>query len=88
MAIPESRVGSMDNISERRPFNSVDWIAVALLIIGGLNWGLIGLFNINLVALLFGEMTTAARIVYTLVGLAALYDIYLSARVNKRRRHL
>lgn len=87
MAIPESRVGSMDSTTNRRPFNGVDWIAVALLIIGGLNWGLIGLFDINLVALVFGEMTTAARIIYTLVGLAALYDIYLSARVNKRRRH-
>jgi uncharacterized protein len=48
-------------------------LAMLLLIIGGLNWGLIGLFNFDLVAAIFGIMSTWARIVYTLVGLSALY---------------
>ena len=47
-------------------------IAIILLVIGGLNWGLIGVFNWNLVEVIFGDMTTMARIVYTLVGVSAI----------------
>lgn len=50
-------------------------ITQVLLIVGGLNWGLVGLFDFNLVSALFGEMSTLARIVYGLVGLSALYQI-------------
>ena len=50
----------------------IDKIALILMIIGGLNWGLIGIFKLDLVALLCGGQTGAiSRIVYTLVGLAA-----------------
>jgi uncharacterized membrane protein YuzA (DUF378 family) len=52
---------------------TLDWIALIILIIGGLNWGLIGFFHFNLVAAIFGDMTAIARIIYGLVGLAALY---------------
>lgn len=52
--------------------NTIGWIALILAIIGALNWGLIGLFEFNLVAAIFGEMTVLSRIVYLLVGLAAL----------------
>lgn len=47
-------------------------VAFLLVIIGALNWGLVGLFAFDLVAAIFGEMTVASRIVYTLVGLSAL----------------
>ncbi len=50
-------------------------IALTLTIIGAINWGLIGLFNFNLVAFLFGDMTLLSRIIYSLVGLAGLYLI-------------
>ena len=50
-------------------------IALTLTIIGALNWGLIGLFNFNLVGFLFGDMTLLSRIIYLLVGLAGLYLI-------------
>ncbi len=51
-------------------------ICIILIIIGGINWGLIGLFSFNLVAWLFGGSAgIAARIVYTLVGIAALCSI-------------
>jgi len=53
----------------------LDWIALILLIIGGLNWGLVGLFSFDLVAAIFGE-GILSRIIYTLVGLAAIYTIY------------
>ena len=47
-------------------------IALILVIIGGLNWGLIGFTDIDLVALLFGSMSILSRIVYILVGLSAI----------------
>lgn len=55
----------------------IDKIALALIIIGAINWGLIGLFNFNLVSLLFGDMTVLSRIVYSLVGLSGLWGIKL-----------
>ena len=59
----------------------IDKIALILMIIGGLNWGLIGIFKLDLVALLCGGQTGAiSRIVYTLVGLAAAWCISLLFR--------
>jgi uncharacterized membrane protein YuzA (DUF378 family) len=52
-------------------------IAMLLIIIGGLNWGLVGLFKFDLVASIFGELSFLSRIVYILVGLAAGYAIPL-----------
>jgi len=54
----------------------IDLIAMILMIVGGLNWGLVGLFKFDLVAKICGEMSVVARIVYTLVGIAALYGVY------------
>ncbi len=51
-------------------------IALWLAIIGGLNWGLVGAFNFNLVGMIFGDMSILARIVYILVGLSAIWLIY------------
>jgi len=62
----------------------LDWIALILLVIGGLNWGLVGLFGFDLVAAIFGNMTLLSRIVYVLVGLSALYTLYLSTRLARR----
>ena len=55
-----------------RTFNA---IVLTLVIIGGINWGLIGLFNYNLVDSLFGTMSLVSRIIYTLVGISAIWDI-------------
>lgn len=52
---------------------TLDWIAYILVVVGGLNWGLVGFFRWDLVATIFGEMSSLSRIVYGLVGLAALY---------------
>lgn len=65
--------------------NVLDWVALVLLIVGGLNWGLVGLFSFDLVAAIFGPMSAISRIVYVLVGLAALYAIYMAVRLNDRR---
>ncbi|AKB23968.1 DUF378 domain-containing protein [Methanosarcina sp. MTP4] len=59
---------------------AIDWIALVLVIVGGLNWGLVGLFGFDLVAAIFGEMSTISRAVYSLVGLAALYTIYFATK--------
>jgi uncharacterized protein len=54
----------------------VRFLAKLLIIVGALNWGLIGFFQYNLVAALFGgDATTMARVIYSLVGLAGLYSI-------------
>lgn len=55
----------------------IDKIALVLIIIGAINWGLIALFELDLVALLFGEMSILSRIVYGLVGLSGLWGIKL-----------
>ncbi len=62
--------------------SALDWTAILLVIIGGLNWGLIGLFDFNLVAAIFGPMTTFSRIVYSLVGLSAIYLSFISTRLT------
>lgn len=59
----------------------LDKIALALAIIGGLNWGSIGLFRFDIVAWIFGgQASLVSRIIYTLVGLAALWCISLLFR--------
>ncbi len=55
----------------------VDKIALVLIIIGAINWGLIGIFNFNLVEAIFGNMTVLSRIVYGLVGVSGLWGIKL-----------
>jgi len=71
------------DVSTRR-FNAVDWVAMILLIIGGINWGLVGLANFDLVAALFGDGSALSRIVYVLVGLAALYSLYTTSKMGRR----
>jgi uncharacterized protein len=60
--------------------NTLDWIALVLVIIGGLNWGLVGAFDFNLVEAIFGTIPWLEDLIYIIVGLAALYLIYYLAR--------
>ncbi len=55
----------------------IDKIALVLVIIGAINWGLIGFFNFNLVEMIFGNMTILSRIIYALVGISGLWAIKL-----------
>lgn len=59
--------------------STIDWLALALTIVGALNWGLVGLFNVNLVTALFGP-SRVSRIVYSLVGLAGVRLLVKSAK--------
>lgn len=56
--------------------NPLDLVAEVLVIIGGLNWGLVGLLKLDLVQLLFGSIPILAQVIYILVGLSALYMLY------------
>ncbi len=64
----------------------LDYTALTLVIIGAVNWGLIGIFKLDLVNLLFGNMTWISRVIYTLVGLSGLYLLSLYGRVNAMGR--
>jgi uncharacterized membrane protein YuzA (DUF378 family) len=64
--------------------SAAEWIPMLLLVIGGLNWGLVGLLDFNLVAALFGEGSALSRLIYVAVGLSALYSLYMSARLSKK----
>ena len=61
-----------------------DVLVWALLAIGGLNWGLVGLFDFNLVSAIFGEMSGISRLIYIAVGLAAAYDVLFVKTIWKR----
>lgn len=55
----------------------IDTLALILVIIGALNWGLIGIFNFNLVDTLFGAMSVISKVIYILVGISGLWSIKL-----------
>ena len=55
----------------------IDKIALVLIIIGAINWGLVGIFNFNLVDSIFGTMSMVSRIIYALVGISGLWGIKL-----------
>lgn len=66
---------------------ALDYIAMALLIVGGLNWAMVGLFDVDVVASLFGAGSPASRLVYVLVGASALYSIWTAMKMGRSRYH-
>ncbi len=66
---------------------TLDLIVMTLLIVGGLNWGLVGLFNFDLVATFLGNMTAFSRAIYIVVGLSAIY-LAMALLSTQRRRAL
>ncbi len=64
--------------------SGLDLVSFILLIIGGLNWLLIGIFSFDLVAWIFGTMSTLSIIIYILVGLSALYVLFTLGRMRRR----
>jgi uncharacterized membrane protein YuzA (DUF378 family) len=63
---------------------SIDVLAAVLLVVGGLNWGLVAVADFDLVAAIFGPGTPLARVVYGLVGLAAVYQIATIRLIQRR----
>ena len=64
-------------VPEHASKNILDWLALVLLIVGGLNWGLVGLLDIDMVAQLFGQGTMAARAIEIAIGVAGLWGFAL-----------
>ena len=63
---------------------TVDIIAVVLVVVGGVNWGLVGLLNLDVVAAILGVGTLLSRVVYILVGVAAVYLAAISMKLEKK----
>lgn len=61
-----------------------DMFIYGILIVGALNWGLVGLINVNLIDTIFGEMSFISRLIYIVVGLAAIYDLVMLKAIWKR----
>ncbi|NLC18519.1 MAG: DUF378 domain-containing protein [Clostridiales bacterium] len=61
---------------------TLDYIALILVVIGAINWGLIGFFNFDLVKAIFGNMTLVSRIIYALVGVSGLYALSFFGRLR------
>ncbi|MBD3293232.1 MAG: DUF378 domain-containing protein [Armatimonadia bacterium] len=61
---------------------ALNTIVLVLVIVGGLNWGLVGVADFDLVATIFGDMSAISRVVYTLVGVAAIYAISFFGKLN------
>ncbi|HLF54460.1 MAG TPA: DUF378 domain-containing protein [Candidatus Nanoarchaeia archaeon] len=65
--------------------SNLEWIAWIIVIIGGLNWGLVGFFNFNLVTTLLGD-GMGSRIVYDIIGVASLYGAWLMTQYAKKKK--
>ncbi len=71
--------------------NTIDWLSLILVIVGGLNWGLVGIGNFfnanwNLVNLLFGSIPPLESLIYVVVGVAALYELYFAYQLYGARQ--
>lgn len=60
----------------------IDYIAHLLIVIGAINWGLVGFFKFDLVQFIFGDMSILSRIIFALVGIAGLYAISFFGRIR------
>jgi uncharacterized membrane protein YuzA (DUF378 family) len=70
--------------------SAIDWVSLALVVIGAINWGLVGIgqfvgSNFNLVNLIFGSIPTLEALIYVLVGLAGLYELYFGYQLYSAR---
>lgn len=66
-----------------RRMNWIDVTALVLVVVGAINWGLVGFFDYDLVAALFGDMSAVSRTVYGLVGLAGIYTIWTTVKAGQ-----
>lgn len=75
---------TMETSKKEREMKNLDVLVAVLLVVGGLNWGLVGLGGFDLVASIFGGGSWLARIVYSLVGLSALYQALQWKAIQRR----
>ncbi len=60
---------------------TIDYIALVLVVIGAINWGLVGILDFDLVRVLFGDMSILSRIIYIVIGVAGLYSLSFFGRI-------
>jgi len=58
----------------------IDWVAFVLVVVGGLNWGLVGFFDYNLVSTLFGDANVLSRVIFGSVGVATIYLVFFTCK--------
>lgn len=63
---------------------SIDVIVAVLVVVGALNWGLVGLFRFDLVATIFGDVSAISRLVYSLVGIAGAFQVMQWKAIQRR----
>jgi uncharacterized protein len=68
----------METVTRSRPLTSLDWVSLVLVAIGAINWGLVGLFQYDLIAAIFGQATAISRIIYVLVAVAGVYMLVVT----------
>lgn len=66
-----------------KKMSAIDWIVWSLVIIGALNWGLVGFFNFDIVAKIFGDGSVVSRIVYALIGLSGIAMLFSCSKFCK-----
>jgi len=75
-------VKSVTRLKGGSKMKTLDYIALTLVAIGAINWGLIGFFSFDLVRAIFGDMTLISRIIYALVGISGLYSLSFFGRLR------
>lgn len=73
---------SIDFLKGGLYMKTLDYIALILVAIGAINWGLVGFFEFDLVRVIFGDMTMVSRIIYGIIGIAGLYSLSFFGRIN------
>lgn len=81
--IPNFAIKKRKEVINMRKLSVLDWTAMVLVIIGGLNWGLVGAFKLDLVRSIFGDMSAFSRIIYIIVGLSAIYVLTILFNLGK-----
>jgi len=71
-------------VNVRTRLTPLEWVAIALVVVGAINWGLVGLFGFKLVAAVFGQATALRRFIYVLVGIAGVYLAVIVSRFGNR----
>lgn len=62
----------------------IGWIAMVLVLVGAINWGLVGIFGFDLIAVIFGKLTLISRLLYILIGLSGGWLIFSASKERKR----
>lgn len=69
-----------------KKMSGFDWLVMILAVVGGINWGLVGAFNFNLVDVIFGSWPSIVRIVYVIIGLSGIYVLANLGKIGGEKK--